>query len=61
MIHGGSCLDKKERVYAVEILRLGVVWIVSRYYLPVVWTRRVVYAVEVLKLGVDCFTSLPIV
>ena len=61
MIHGGSCLDEEERVYAVEILRLGVVWIVSRYYLPVVWTRRVVYAVEVLKLDVDCFTSLPIV
>ena len=24
MIHGGSCLDEEERVYAVEILRLGV-------------------------------------
>ena len=24
MIHGGSSLDEEERVYAVEILRLGV-------------------------------------
>ena len=24
MIHGGSCLDEEERVYAVEVLRLGV-------------------------------------
>ena len=24
MIHGSFCLDEEERVYAVEILRLGV-------------------------------------
>ena len=24
VIHGGSCLDEEERVYAVEVLRLGV-------------------------------------
>ena len=24
MLHGGSCLDEKERIYAVEDLRLGV-------------------------------------
>ena len=23
-LHGGSCLDEEEKVYAVEILRLGV-------------------------------------
>ena len=41
MIHGGSCLDEEERVYAVEIFVVGCG--VGRFTsLPVVWTRRVI-------------------